>query len=157
MKVASISIKKYIFSISYDEVLQHAGHPQDKTNKQWNSSLVQRKPGKWKSFRRKVQKWSSSIFLLNRAQSPNKYIQEGNSKLHDRAHKHAEESDSGIFARTGGFRKNSELPPNTFEGGIEDEKERKKRFLKFGREGLILSEKYKDWLSFKLCHYICWQ
>ena len=51
----------------------------------------------------------------------------------------------------GGSGKNSEMPPNDFEGGLEDEKERKKKFLKFGREGLILSEKYKDWLS-QDCH-----
>ena len=47
----------------------------------------------------------------------------------------------------GGSGKHFEEPPNDFEAEIKDEKERKKMFSKFGREGMISSKSYNKWLG----------
>ena len=47
----------------------------------------------------------------------------------------------------GGSGKHFEKPPNDFEAEIKDEKERKKMFSKFGREGMISSKSYNKWLG----------
>ena len=47
----------------------------------------------------------------------------------------------------GGHGKHQENPPEEFERDIDDEKKRRLAFLKFGREGMKSSQKYKAWLE----------
>ena len=47
----------------------------------------------------------------------------------------------------GGSGRHSEMPPHDYQSEIENDKERKRMFLKFGREGMLLSKNYKDWLD----------
>ena len=47
----------------------------------------------------------------------------------------------------GGIGKNHETPPEDFMTEVQDEKQRRLAFLKFGREGMKSSRKYQEWLT----------
>ena len=47
----------------------------------------------------------------------------------------------------GGIGKNHKTPPEDFMTEVQDAKQRRLAFLKFGREGMKSSRKYQEWLT----------
>ena len=52
-----------------------------------------------------------------------------------------------FLAENGGLGKNHDNPPSDFGLEIENENDRKRAFLKFGRDGVKSWWKYQDWLE----------
>ena len=52
-----------------------------------------------------------------------------------------------FLEENGGIGKHHETPPEDFKTEVQEEKQKRLAFLKFGREGMKSSRKYQDWLT----------
>ena len=52
-----------------------------------------------------------------------------------------------FLEENGGIGKHHETPPEDFKTEVQEEKQRRLAFLKFGREGMKSSRKYQEWLT----------